>query len=780
MEAIKHPKSIINNRKLRNKYTDDDLVAQGVMYLQDQASKQPTCVCISKRTPKDCDCLRRFSDLDYDYCVSVAKYMVFYASKPKLDQQMIVIDWIRYARYDNTPRRFLTPRLMTRQDRDNFQGHDDIELNRLEFSTICNSALMTILGYGQTFWNNLNKHATQGTVPSHGLLGRSNNSMNEEMQMTLHYFFCTIESHAEPTPMRFIREKTGLLHERDLTDKLFLPPYFSKRSLYRRYCSEQGWTLSFNSKGSPIKKVTRDDDEWNNLGQLAQPICSWATFLNFWKFKYSHLIVGKASEDVCNSCHKYCNALKFKKEGEPVEEDDDDDHQEEEQDNLDADEDYNVFNLPVSTIPNIAINDSMDLLETPLDVECNEKIILEAETHVKAAICMREYANNKMKEARIAKDIASWADSKDCLVADYCQNLSLPHQGMTQPGETYYYSPLTVNCFGTADAGYEKHQMRAYVYHEGEGKKGGNNVASLLYKDLNDRGWIDLNKGPRDELTVIMDNCAGQNKYRMVLRMMALIHELGLYNRINIAFLVAGHTKNVCDRLFNLLKYVYRKTDVFLFDQLVSVLNNAEDVTAVHVEMADFKDWDGFEDQIYNPPKSGTVHKTHLFMFDNAKPGIIRTQETADPNSPWHEQQLRKKLKGNDRDIIVRDYKLRLKTMTPPGIPAIKQWELWSKWRAYVPQPFKDILCPRPNETVFASMEQKNRDRYKKAEEKRRQVKRNRAAMEDDHKAIFPGTSNSMRLLSPQTRRKESDGHTAENQMTLDSVTTTLNPTTPS
>lgn len=56
--------------------------------------------------------------------------------------------------------------------------------------------------------------------------------------------------------------------------------------------------------------------------------------------------------------------------------------------------------------------------------------------------------------------------------------------------------------------------MNAYVYHEGEGGKGGNNVASLLWKDVHDRGWIDKNKGPRQELTIIQDNCTGQNKNR--------------------------------------------------------------------------------------------------------------------------------------------------------------------------------------------------------------------------------------------------------------------------
>ena len=56
----------------------------------------------------------------------------------------------------------------------------------------------------------------------------------------------------------------------------------------------------------------------------------------------------------------------------------------------------------------------------------------------------------------------------------------MPHHGNEQPGETYYYSPLTVNIFGITDMATEI--LHAYVYDEGEAAKGGNNVTSLLYK----------------------------------------------------------------------------------------------------------------------------------------------------------------------------------------------------------------------------------------------------------------------------------------------------------
>jgi hypothetical protein len=80
-----------------------------------------------------------------------------------------------------------------------------------------------------------------------------------------------------------------------------------------------------------------------------------------------------------------------------------------------------------------------------------------------------------------------WSEATDTIVGDYCQNLALPYLGEHQPGETYYFSPLTINCFGIANVGLPKAQLSAYIYHEGEGKKGGNNVASLLRKYLDEQ-----------------------------------------------------------------------------------------------------------------------------------------------------------------------------------------------------------------------------------------------------------------------------------------------------
>jgi hypothetical protein len=51
------------------------------------------------------------------------------------------------------------------------------------------------------------------------------------------------------------------------------------------------------------------------------------------------------------------------------------------------------------------------------------------------------------------------------------------------------------------------------------GKKGGNNIALFLL--VNKLNWLNILQPDKTgkELTIIMDNCAGPNKNRMVLRL---------------------------------------------------------------------------------------------------------------------------------------------------------------------------------------------------------------------------------------------------------------------
>jgi hypothetical protein len=75
-------------------------------------------------------------------------------------------------------------------------------------------------------------------------------------------------------------------------------------------------------------------------------------------------------------------------------------------------------------------------------------------------------------------------------IGNYCQKMEMPYFEAEQPGDTYYMSPLTINCSGLVDPtsmsstnvdndtnfiGW-RHMFHAY----GVAGCGGNNVSSLL------------------------------------------------------------------------------------------------------------------------------------------------------------------------------------------------------------------------------------------------------------------------------------------------------------
>jgi hypothetical protein len=157
--------------------------------------------------------------------------------------------------------------------------------------------------------------------------------------------------------------------------------------------------------------------------------------------------------------------------------------------------------------------------------------------------------------------------SSFCLVADYAQNLGLPHFGGEQPGDTYYFSPLAVYCFGVVDASRSPEVLHCFGYTEDQGSKGGNNVASLLLRALHQLEILEDGKCAK-HLSFIMDNCSGQNKNGHVLRLALWLVEVGYFQTVEFIFYVRGYTKNLCDRMFNLLKKRYHQSQIYSVEGL--------------------------------------------------------------------------------------------------------------------------------------------------------------------------------------------------------------------
>jgi hypothetical protein len=157
----------------------------------------------------------------------------------------------------------------------------------------------------------------------------------------------------------------------------------------------------------------------------------------------------------------------------------------------------------------------------------------------------------------------------------------------------------------------------------------------------------------------------------MVLRLALLFVELGYYKRVNCVFLVAGHTKNSCDRLFNVLKIAYRRQNMFTMEQLLKQLNTCNLVEAVQVDEGDIKDFDKFEDTIYKRITSGTVNRSHMFWSVETEKGILQVRDTAEDGSEGSTQNLRKTGMSDEQRQSFLDL-LNVEVVKPDGIKDIK------------------------------------------------------------------------------------------------------------
>ena len=439
--------------------------------------------------------------------------------------------------------------------------------------------------------------------------------------------------------------------------------------MYEQYCFNNGWKVRHTPRGFYGRlsdyKPRPNDDHLDSMafwptGSISIPVCTFPTFCSLWKKFFPLMKIRSPSEDICLQCHVFKNQFKFNsKQAKAKAYDTSSD---------DTDDERTV------QLSNQVVTDEADIAES---------IILKAAIHVRQTRSQRQLANLKIEQAIFTNNedlsVLSQDQRVQTIIIDYCQNLNLPHLGSDQPGDAYYFSPMSIFCFGVCNA--INNELTAYVYDESEGAKGGNNVASLVL-DYVKHNFVRDDLPPMKELNIIMDNCAGQNKNRMVIRTAAYIMESGMFSKVNLIFLIKGHTKNMCDRMINTMKRNYARRNVYTKEETYRILD-LEDSVKVVPAGGKFVDWDSEFDQIYKRPKSGTISKNHYFSFEyHHIDDMLLTTKVSYNSNITSTQKLIKIKKG----WSIIDRQNYLGTMKPsplkkPGLSDQKQVHLYSKWR---------------------------------------------------------------------------------------------------
>ena len=123
---------------------------------------------------------------------------------------------------------------------------------------------------------------------------------------------------------------------------------------------------------------------------------------------------------------------------------------------------------------------------------------------------------------------------------DYMQNLPVPQ---LTTNKIFYARQLWYYVFGVHDLANKGVTM--FTYHEGNAKKGQNEVTSFLFNYLTRKE--DLQR----KLVLISDRCSGQNKnFVMMYFLYMLVHCLKLSDSVTYLFPVRGHSFLPNDQTF--------------------------------------------------------------------------------------------------------------------------------------------------------------------------------------------------------------------------------------
>ena len=419
-------------------------------------------------------------------------------------------------------------------------------------------------------------------------------------------------------------------------------------------------------------------------------------------------------EDICKECYIFANCHRHLA-NHTMRQDIGDDVRDSNDDDTDADVDSNLADDDGQ--PTVEANLMQAEAAQNTNEEVRELMLLQAAKHVKMARIQRLLYQQKVAEAvEDAKVGRTHRERRYTFVVDYGQNMELPIFNKEQPGVTYYYSPLSIYNLGIVDHAHDygggdiKEHLHCQVYHEGVGKKGANNVSSLIIKTLRDLNLL-RNDEVGGELNIIFDNCSGQNKNNTVIKLAVWLSELGYFEKISFIFLVVGHTKNSADRLFNTMKKEYRKHNIFTFEDLVSKLGESDTVTIHQPNANDFLDYDKLLDGPYRK-LAGHIKMNHIFTCDEMG-DVMKLRQS---NLLEHEETLVYLRKMHWKDVSQRELMEYAERVLTPikcvGLNPYKMVEMWKNYRPVIPVEYQsDALYAKPSDKVMKKVKVEREDR---------------------------------------------------------------------
>ncbi len=256
---------------------------------------------------------------------------------------------------------------------------------------------------------------------------------------------------------------------------------------------------------------------------------------------------------------------------------------------------------------------------------------------------------------------------------------------------SFFKTPRRVQLFGICNEGIPR-QYNYLIDEEHFLGKNADTVISLLDHFFTNYGlgekWVHLSA----------DNCVGQNKNNALLQYLMYRVLTGLHEKIELSFLIAGHTKFSPDGYFGLIKRHYRRSLVYTYEQLADIVEssskNGHNICVRISENKDssviYRDWSSWLSQYFTVFKG--ISNYHHFRVESDNPSIFVIKERK--NSEEIKVELSKKpfpfSKTQPPDKLP-------KQLLPAGLSLKRQWYLYDQIRCHIPyESDKNRTCPRP------------------------------------------------------------------------------------
>jgi len=274
---------------------------------------------------------------------------------------------------------------------------------------------------------------------------------------------------------------------------------------------------------------------------------------------------------------------------------------------------------------------------------------------------------------------------------DFAQQIPYPYENQ-QVGPIYFKTPRKAHLFGVCNEGVP--QQVNYLIDEADFLEKNSNVVISLLDHFFENHAIG-----ETHAFLTADNSVAQNKNNAVMQYLLYRTLVGLHDKITLSFMIVGHTKFAPDGYFGLIKYLYRRSNVYTYDQLVDIIEKSSekghnlcqryrDVNgSVNFE---YRDWSTWLSKYFK--KLPNITKYHHFAIDSQEPGMIVVKESIDSLEEKFNL-LKAKFPFNSKKLPLR----LPRKLTPPKLSAERAWYLYDKIREHIPETRdKDATCPKP------------------------------------------------------------------------------------